>query len=220
MLVLLIVTSGCQTADNIITPEPSVASLQSDSSQVATEHRAPQTSLAEKETTTTEKSTNKVTGKSEEIEKRSSAEMQKNLISRWSNFMGHGGMPQGSSAKEETTTTERPADKVTGKSDEVEKGPFVELEKNVVGKWLNLKETESIEFLNDGTIVIIDKRGANPKLRGNYKFVDEGRLRVDFKGGLYAGLMPPMHFKISIFENEITLTDEPDGAATTYKRIK
>ena len=195
MLVLLIVTSGCQTADNIITPEPSVANLQSN-----------------KEATTTEKSTDKVTGKSEEIEKRSSAEMQKNLISRWSGFMGHGGMPQGRSAEEEMTTT--------GQSDEIEKGPFIELEKNVVGKWLNLKETESIEFLNDGTIVIIDKRGINPKLRGNYKFVDEGRLRVDFKGGLYAGVMPPMHFKISISENEITLTDEPDGAATTYKRIK
>ena len=212
MLVLLIVTSGCQTANNTITPEPSVANLQSDSSQVATEHRAPQTSPVEKETTTTEKSTDKVTGKSEEIEKRSSAEVQKNLISRWSGLMGHGGMPQGSSAKEETATT--------GQSDEIEKDPFVELEKNVVGKWLNLKETESIEFLNDGTIVIIDKRGVNPKLRGNYKFVDEGRLRVDFKGGLYAGSMPPMHFKISISENEITLTDEPDGTATTYKRIK
>ncbi len=195
MLVLLIVTSGCQTADNIITPEPSVANLQSN-----------------KEATTTEKSTDKVTGKSEEVEKRSSAEMQKNLISRWSGFMGHGGMPQGRSAEEEMTTT--------GQSDEIEKGPFIELEKNVVGKWLNLKETESVEFLNDGTIVIIDKRGVNPKLRGNYKFVDEGRLRVDFKGGLYSGVMPPMHFKISIFENEITLTDEPDGAATTYKRIK
>ncbi len=212
ILVLLIVTSGCQTADNIITPEPSVANLQSDSSQVATEHRAPQTSPAEKEAMTTEKSTNKVTGKSEEIEKRSSAEMQKNMISRWSGFMGHGGMPQGRSAEEEMTTT--------GQSDQIEKGPCVELEKNVIGKWLNLKETESIEFLNDGTIVILDKRGVNPKLRGSYKFVDEGRLRVDFKGGLYAGLMPPMHFKISISENEITLTDEPDGTATTYKRIK
>jgi len=219
MLVLLIVTSGCQTVNNTITPEPSVASFQSDSSQVDTERRTPQTSPAEKETTTTEKSTDKVTGESD-IERRSSAEVQKNLISRWSGLMGHGGMPQGSSAKEETTTTEKPADKLIGKSDEVEKGPFVELEKNVVGKWLNLKETESIEFLNDGTIVIIDKRGVNPKLRGNYKFVDEGRLRVDFKGGLYAGVMPPMHFKISISENEITLTDEPDGAATTYKRIK
>ncbi|MFQ5714240.1 MAG: hypothetical protein ACE5GU_09420 [Candidatus Scalinduaceae bacterium] len=212
MLVLLIANYGCQTANNTITPEPTVANLQSDSSQVNTEHRTPQTSPVEKETPTTEKSTNKITGKSEEIEKRSSAELQKNLISRWSNLLGHGGMPQGSSTAEETTTT--------GQSEEIEKGPFVELEKNVVGKWLNLKETESIEFLNDGTIVIIDKRGVNPKLRGYYKFVDEGRLRVDFKGGLYASLMPPMHFKISISENEIMLTDEPDGTATTYKRIK
>ncbi len=112
MLVLLIATYGCQTVNNTITPEPSVANLQSDSSQVATEHRAPQTSPAEKETTTTEKSTDKVTGESD-IERRSSAEVQKNLISRWSGLMGHGGMPQGSSAAEEMTTT--------GQSDEIEK---------------------------------------------------------------------------------------------------
>jgi hypothetical protein len=211
ILVLLIATYGCQTANNTITP---------DSSQVTTEHRVPQTSPAEKETTTTEKSTNKVTGKSEGIEKRSSVEMHKDLISRLSSMMGHGGMSQSSSAAEETATTEKSADKVTGESDEAEKGSFIELEKDVIGKWMNFKETESLEFFDDGTIVIIDKRGVNPKLKGNYRFLDEGRLRVDIKGGLYAKLIPPMHFKISISGNEIVLTDEPDGAATTYKRIR
>ncbi len=195
MSVLLIATFGCQTANNTIMPESSIANLQPN-----------------KETTTTEKSADKVTGKSEEIEKISSVEMQKNLISRWSNMMGHGGVSQSSSAAEETTTT--------GKSAEAEKGPFAELEKNVVGKWLNLKETESLEFLDDRTMVIVDKRGLNPKLKGNYKFVDESRLMVDIIGGLYAKSIPLMSFKISISENEIILTDEPDGAATTYKRIK
>jgi len=194
ILVLLIATCGCQTVNNTITPESSVANLQLNN-----------------ESTTTEKSTNKVTGKSEEIEKRSSAGLQKNLIARWSN-LGHGGMIQDSSAAKETTATE--------KSAEAEKGSFVELEKNVIGKWMNLKETESLEFLDDGTIVIIDKRGLNPKLKGNYKFVDEGRLMVDIIGGLYTKSIPLMSFKISISENEIILTDEPDGAATTYKRIK
>jgi hypothetical protein len=194
MLVLLIATCGCQTVNTTTTPESSVANLQLNN-----------------ESTTMEKSTNKVTGKSEEIEKRSSAGLQKNLLTRWSN-LGHGGMIQSGSAAEKTTTTE--------KSAEAEKGSFVELEKNVIGKWMNLKETESLEFLDDGTIVIIDKRGLNPKLKGNYKFVDEGRLMVAIIGGLYAKSIPLMSFKISISENEITLTDEPDGAATTYKRIK
>ncbi len=136
-------------------------------------------------------------------------------------MMGHGGMIQSSSASEETITTEKSADKVTGKSDEVEKRSFIELEKNVIGKWMNFKETESLEFLDDGTIVIIDKRGVNPTLKGNYKFIDKDRLKVyHFGKGLYSKLFPPMFFKISISENEITLTDEPDGAATIYKRIK
>lgn len=220
MLVLLIATSGCQTADNIITPEPSVASLQSDSSQVDTERRTPQTSPADKEATTTERSSDKVIEKSD-IEKRSSAELQKNLVSRWSGLMGHGGVSQGSSAEEETTTTtEKSADKVTGKSDEIEKGPFVKLEKNVIGKWLNLKETESLEFLDDGTMLIGTEESSHSKVRGYYKIVDKDRLKVHFGKGLYDKLLPPMSFKISISENEITLTDEPDGAATTYKRIK
>lgn len=195
ILALLIATYGCQTANNTITPEFPIANLQSNN-----------------ETTTTEKSINKVTGKSEEIEKVSSAGLQRNLLAKWSN-LGHGGMIQGSSAAEETTTT--------GKSAEAEKESFAELEGNVIGKWMNLKETESLEFLDDGTIVIIDKRGVNPKLKGNYKFVDKDHLKVyHFGKGLYSKFLPPMSFKISISENEITLTDEPDGAATTYKRIK
>ncbi len=220
MLVLLIMTSGCQTADNIITPESSVASLQSDSSQVDTERRTPQTSPAEKETTTTEKSTDKVTGKSD-IEKRPLAELQKNLVSRWSGLMGHGGVPQSNSGEEEkTTTTEKSADKVIGKSGEVEKGSFVGLEKNVIGKWLNIKETESLEFIDDGTMLIGTEDSSRSRVRGYYKFVDKDRLKVHFGKGFYDKLLPPMSFKISISENEITLTDEPDGAATTYKRIK
>jgi hypothetical protein len=158
------------------------------------------------------------------MEKRSSAELQKNLVSRWSGLMGHGGVPQGSSAEEETTTTttttEKSANKVTGKSDEIEKGPFVKLEKNVIGKWLNLKETESLEFLDDGTMLIGTEESSHSKVRGYYKIVDKDRLKVHFGKGLYDKLLPPMSFKISISENEITLTDEPDGAATTYKRIK
>ena len=90
----------------------------------------------------------------------------------------------------------------------------------MVGKWLNLKETELIEFLGDRTIIIIDKSGFNPKLTGNYKFVDGDHLRVDFIGDFYARLLPPMSFKIAVSENEITLTDVPDGAATRYKRIQ
>jgi hypothetical protein len=221
MLVFLIAATGCKTVNNTITPEPSVANLQTDSSQVDTEHRTPQTSSVEKEATTTEKPADKATGKPGEIEQKSLTELQKDMVGRWSGLLGHGGLPQsGTGEKKKTAETEKPSDKVTEKSEEIKKGPFVELEKSVIGKWLNLKETESIEFIDDRTIVIIDKRGINPILKGNFKFVDEGRLRVEFKGDFLARSIPPVSFKISISENEITLTDEPDGAATTYKRIE
>lgn len=128
---------------------------------------------------------------------------------------------QASSSEKEATTTKKPDDKTTGKSDEIENRPFLELEKNVIGKWLNLKETESIEFFDDGTILIIHKVGTNRKIKGKYKFVDDDRLKVYFKGqGFYNNLLPTMHFKIVISDNEFTLIDEPDGTPTTYKRIK
>jgi hypothetical protein len=222
MLVLLIATYGCQTASNI-TSEPDVKNLQSESLQAdkeSTGGRAPQTSPVKNETTTTEEPSDQVTGKPGEIDKKSLTELQKEMVSRWLGAGGHGWAPISKPAEEEANTAEKPADKVTEKSNEIERGPFVDLEKNVVGEWLNLKETESIEFLDDGTIIITDREGDRPKLKGNYKFVDKGRLRVDFKGDFYAKLMPPMHFKIFVSENEITLTDEPDGAATVYKRIK
>ncbi|ODS33137.1 MAG: hypothetical protein SCARUB_01761 [Candidatus Scalindua rubra] len=112
------------------------------------------------------------------------------------------------------------SDKVTGKPYEIGKGSFVELEKKVIGKWMNLKETEAIEFFDDGTMLIGAEDNFHPEVRGYYKFVDNDRLKVHFGKGFYDKLIPPMSFKIAVSENEITLTDEPDGAATRYKRIK
>ncbi|MFQ5964536.1 MAG: hypothetical protein ACE5KZ_09655 [Candidatus Scalinduaceae bacterium] len=222
MLILLLAASGCQTTHNTNIPEPSVAELQSkpplDDTQ-NTGHNLPQTRPVEKETTR-KKSADKVTGNYNETKKRSLAELEKSMIGRWSNLMGHGGLPRNSSAEKETTTTEKSADKVTGNSDEIENESFVELKKNVIGKWMNLKETESLEFFDDGTILIGNEAGSHQIVRGYYKFVDNNRLKVNFGKGFYGKLLKPMSFKIYISENEITLTDEPDGAATTYKRMK
>lgn len=220
MLVLLIVTYGCQTTTNTINSEPTVKNLKTESLQAdneSTEERLPQTSM--KKTTATEKPSDRVTGKPIEPDKKSLTELQKEMVRRWLGFGGHGWVHKNNPA-EETNIVKKTADKVAKKTGEIEKGPFVDLKKNVVGKWLNLKETESLEFLDDGTIIITDKEGDKPKLKGDYKFIDKSRLRVDFKGDFYANLMPPMHFKIFISENKITLTDEPDGTATVYKRIK
>ena len=90
----------------------------------------------------------------------------------------------------------------------------------LIGKWQNLKETEKLEFFDDGSILINSKGGAITKMKGNYKLVDGKRLRVRFGDNFYSRLIPPMSFRVSASENEITLIDEPGGTPTTYKRIK
>jgi len=49
---------------------------------------------------------------------------------------------------------------------------------------------------------------------------------IDFRKDSMASKMPPRYFKISISENEFSLTDEPnkkggpDGPTTKYKRVE
>ena len=218
-LLLLFAVYGCKTTDNTIIPEPSVSNLKSEPEQADkknTGHNTPQTSPVKMETTTTDESVYKVTGKSDKINEEPLAAAKKSMIGKWSNLLGHGGMP-GSPTEEEAATA--------GK---IEQRPFIELEKKLYGKWINIKETESYEFHDDGTVVIIvtGQRGMSQKLKGNYKLVEEGRIKIDFKGDFFASRMPPRHFKISISANEFTLTDEPEGldepfgAATKYNRIE
>jgi hypothetical protein len=225
---VLFAVYGCKTTDNTIIPEPSVSNLKSESEQVDkknTGRSTPQASPVKMETTTTGKSVYKVAGKSDKKDEESLAAAKtrpttsfrrESMIGKWSDLLGHGGM-HGSPSEEEAATTEK-----------IEQRPFIELEKKLYGKWINIKETESYEFHDDGTVIIIvtSQRGMSQKLKGNYKLVEEGRIKIDFKGDFFVSRMPPRHFKISISANEFTLTDEPEGpdepfgAATKYNRIE
>ncbi len=220
VLILGCVISSCQTVSNTITPEPPVASLQSDSSQddvEKAEYSVSQTSSSEKETTTTKKIIDKTTEKADEIDKKSLVELKESMIKKWLSVSGHGELRPNTV---EVETTKKTEDRVTGKPDETYKRSFAKQEMGIIGKWLNLKETESIEFSDDGTILIGKEEGFLQKMKGKYRFVDDDQLRVDFLGDFYTKSARPMLFKVSIFENEITLIDEPDGTPTTYKRIK
>lgn len=211
-LILLFAGYGCQTTNNTITSEQSVSSLNSDSIITDTknaEHSILQTSPVEKEVTATNKQT--------ELDEEHIEKLQEKLGSI---LRGHGGLRKDIPEDRNTATTKDLTEYAAVKPDEIENRPFIELEKKMYGKWMNLKETESFEFLDEGTIIIIDKSGRNPRLKGNYKFVEKDRLKIYFEGGLFASMLPTRHFKFSLSENEFTLTDEPDGPATKYKRIK
>ncbi|MDR4499549.1 MAG: hypothetical protein MRK02_16770 [Candidatus Scalindua sp.] len=230
-LVMAFAMYGCHTAGNTITPESSVPSSQS--TPVHLDAKNPETmkqetGLVKEENTVREKSTPvknsevmtkkypvEGTEKSAETEKMSVEEFEKNLFSKWSGLLGHGGVSQVSPAEK---TTEESSEQEAGKPEGSEEKSFPELEKKVVGKWLNEKETESMEFFDDKTIFIGNEQGSRQMIKGNFRFVDRDHLSVDFQKGLFR--MPSMSFVITVSDKELTLTGEDDGIPTTYKRVK
>lgn len=50
-----------------------------------------------------------------------------------------------------------------------------DFKEDIIGKWINVKTGNKIEFLKDGTVIF----GSSA---GDYKFIDDDRLRMDIKG--------------------------------------
>ena len=84
----------------------------------------------------------------------------------------------------------------------------------VVGKWEEIGGTETIEFFKEGTITVVQGKLV---VSGNYEFVDDKKIRIEF-GGLY-GLDGPQVCEISVSKDKLTLT-EPNGDVTRYQRGK
>ncbi len=220
-LFILLVIYGCQTTNGTNTPESPVSSLKSDKTQTdveKTEHVVNKTSIVKKEA---DQST-----KAAELEKEHIEKFQKRLFGMMG---GHGGTAQqDANVANQTENLKQTADDLTVKPSKPENRPFEELEKSLYGNWINYKETESYDFHDDGTviIVVIGQRSKSYTLNGNYMLVEKERIKFDFKNDSFARQMPPRYYKITISENEFALTDEPkessgpDGPTTKYKRIE
>ncbi|MDR4505780.1 MAG: hypothetical protein MRK01_13495 [Candidatus Scalindua sp.] len=214
-LVLVFTLHGCKTASNTVINEPST--LQSASTQASTEKSgiaAKDGGLKEKEEIVTEKSDGEGPEKSNQTQKKSREDLEKYLFNKWSGALGHGGVSGGKPAEEEETEKENADEKV---AEAEETKSFPELEKMVVGKWLNEKETESMQYFDDKTI-IINNESTKQTIKGTFRFTEKDSLTVDFKEGFLK--VPSMSFKITISENELTLIGLTDGVPTIYKRVK
>jgi len=226
---LLFVVYGCQTTDSTVTSEPSVTELKSDKTEPDveyTEHVVPQTSTVEKETsaasvTATDDASTKAMKETAHMEK-----FENNFLGM---LKGHGGATAPDvSGKKEVVNHDKPVDDLAAKPVTAENRPYIEMEKQLYGKWINKIETESYDFLDDGTVAIVvsGQRGKTHTLHGHYKIVEAGRIKIDFRGDSMASQMPPRYFKLSISENAFSLTDEPkkkggpDGPTTTYNRVE
>jgi hypothetical protein len=202
---LLFAVYGCQTTNNAVTSETPVA---------------PQTSTVEKEASAPSTKVTDKTGTTDEKEAEIMEKFGNNFLGR---LQGHGAtMLSGSSSEKEAVTK----DKL--KSVVAENRPYIEIEKQLYGKWINKLETESYDFHDNGTVIIVTEgsRGNTVKLNGNFKIVEADRIIIGIKSDAFSSRRPPSYFKISISENQFSLTDEPkkkggpDGPTTEYNRVE
>tara|TARA_B100001964_G_scaffold231921_1_gene287119 strand:+ start:48 stop:758 length:711 start_codon:yes stop_codon:yes gene_type:complete len=222
-VLLLFAVYGCQTTNNAVTSEPPVAGLTSDKTE-SVEHIAPQTNTVVKEAfATATEGTGTTVGKETEIMEK----FGNYLIGRLS---GHGGgaMPLDAAAEKEAVVQDKQVTDLAVKPAGTEKRPYIEMEKQLYGRWINKLETESYDFHGDGTVIIVisGPRGNTMKLNGNFVIVEADRIKIDFRNDTFASRRPPSYFKVSISENEFSLTDEPskkgepDGPTTKYNRVE
>ncbi len=209
---LLFAVYGCQTTNSTVTSEPPVASHTSSVDQEASAASVT------------------ATGEADTKDKREKETMEKfgnYFIGRLS---GHGGgaMPSDAAAEKEAVVQDKQVTDLAVKSVVAENRPYIEIEKQLYGKWINKLETESYDFHGDGTVTIVIEgpRGRTMKLTGNFMIVEADRIKIDFRNDTFASRRPPSYFKVSISENEFSLTDEPkkkdgpDGPTTVYKRVE
>ena len=217
---LLFAAYGCQTTNNAVTSEPPVAELTSDKTE-SEERIIPQTSTVENEasaTSATATSATATAGKEAEMMKK----FGNNFLGR---LQGHGAAMLTDPSREKEAVAK---DKPEAKSVDAENRPYIEIEKQLYGKWINKLETESYDFYDNGTVIIVTggSRGNTVKLNGNYQIVDADRIKFDFRNDSMASRRPPSYFKVSVSENAFSLTDEPrkkdgpDGPTTKYNRVE
>ncbi len=219
---LLFAVYGCQTTNNAVTSEPPVTELTSDiteSGAESAERIVSQTNTVEKDVSTTSLT----------------AEKEAEMMKKFGNYFigrvsGHGGgaMPSDAAAEKEAVVQDKQVTDLAVKPAGTENRLYIEIERQLYGKWINKLETESYDFHDDGTVTIIIEgpRERTMKLNGNFMIVGADRIKIDFRNDTFASRRPPSYFKVSISENAFSLTDEPkkkgepDGPSTTYNRVE
>ncbi len=213
---LLFAVYGCQTTNNVVTSEPPVAELASgktESVAESVERIAPQANTVENEASATSVTTTEETATTAEKEAETMKKFGNNFIGR---LQGHGG------------SMLKPVVDLGANPVVTENRPYIGIEKKLYGKWINKLETESYDFHDDGTVIIVTEgpRAKTMQLNGNFLIVGADRIKIDFRNDPVANRRPPSYFKVSVSENEFSLTDEPgkkdgpDGPTTKYSRVE
>lgn len=87
-------------------------------------------------------------------------------------------------------------------------------EDKILGKWQEIGGTETIEFLQDGTVTVVDE---GMTMGGTYKIVEENQIEMDLVGT--GALAAPVSAKGTLTGDDITFT-MPNGEFSHYSRMK
>ena len=81
---------------------------------------------------------------------------------------------------------------------------------SLVGKWKNKEGKDTLEFFKEGTVCARENK---VEVCGNYRFVDDNRIRVRF------GRMGEIEiYNISISDNELTIFFS-NGESSRFKKV-
>lgn len=83
----------------------------------------------------------------------------------------------------------------------------VNIKRLIIGKWIE-NNRNSLELVEDGTAIIVEE---GKSVAGNYKFLPDGRLKIDL-GGFWGSKV----FEISIDKEGRLNLKEPNGEVTKY----
>lgn len=87
-----------------------------------------------------------------------------------------------------------------------------DLKKIIIGNWHHFGTTETVEFFEDGTVIFSQP---DEELIGDYKFIDQNRIRIDFAGmGAFAG---PQVTRISVDKGKLILENFLDDKCELIK---
>ncbi len=78
-------------------------------------------------------------------------------------------------------------------------------ESSIIGKWQMNNSPETLEFFPDGTVI---KAGDVVPMVGDYRFISNDRMRIDF-GGL-GSLVGPQVYRVDVSGNGLTMVPEQD----------
>lgn len=84
-----------------------------------------------------------------------------------------------------------------------------DLKSRILGKWVEEGGTERIEFLQDGTVIIVQ---GTMSAAGDYRFIDSNRLRIDLKG-LYGSKVFEV---VKSAKTGALVMKEPNGKVSIY----